>query len=195
MKEYTKKTDNQFRTLDSNPKASRQASISDILQAYKNGMLDRQPVQREDIQDKNLLQGKFSDLVQYKDLQIDEDEESLQGKFQSIPTTKQESMLQKKMSNNTGLPDNVKTGMENLSGYSIGDVKVYYNSPKPIQLQALAYVSRNTIHIASRQKKHLPHEICHVVQQRQELVQPPMQLQDLNVNNDKVLERGLRNRK
>ena len=35
MREYTKKSENQSRTLDSNPKASRQAPLSEILQAYK----------------------------------------------------------------------------------------------------------------------------------------------------------------
>ncbi|MBW1298397.1 DUF4157 domain-containing protein, partial [Aquimarina litoralis] len=38
--------------------------------------------------------------------------------------------------NNTGLPDTLKSGIENLSGYSMDDVKVYYNSSKPAQLQA-----------------------------------------------------------
>ncbi|HEY9835791.1 MAG TPA: hypothetical protein V6D27_02770, partial [Vampirovibrionales bacterium] len=33
--------------------------------------------------------------------------------------------------NQTGLPDNLKAGVENLSGYSLDDVRVYYNSPKP----------------------------------------------------------------
>ena len=40
-----------------------------------------------------------------------------------------------KMENTTGLPDNLKTGIENLSGYSMQDVKVHYNSPEPSQLQ------------------------------------------------------------
>lgn len=37
----------------------------------------------------------------------------------------------KKKANNTGLPDNLKTGIENLSGMSLDDVKVHYNSDKP----------------------------------------------------------------
>ena len=38
--------------------------------------------------------------------------------------------------NKTGLPDNLKTGIESLSGLSMDDVKVHYNSAKPAQLQA-----------------------------------------------------------
>lgn len=39
MREYIKKPENQSRALESNPKASKQAPISEILQAYKNGTL------------------------------------------------------------------------------------------------------------------------------------------------------------
>ena len=41
--------------------------------------------------------------------------------------------------NNTGLPDNLKSGIENLSGHSMDDVTVHYNSSRPAQLQAHAY--------------------------------------------------------
>src|SRR4051812_16037693 len=41
--------------------------------------------------------------------------------------------------NGTGLPDNLKAGVEALSGYSMDDVRVHYNSDKPAQLNALAY--------------------------------------------------------
>lgn len=167
MREYTKKPENQSRTLDSNPRASRQAPISEILQAYKNGTLGKQPVQRESIEDEDMLQGKFSNIVQYKDLQLDEDEEPLQGKFQSTPTTEQESILQKKRPNDTGLPDDLKTSIENFSGYGMDDVKVHYNSGKPAQLNALAYAQGTDIHVAPGQEKHLPHEAWHVVQQKQ----------------------------
>lgn len=80
-----------------------------------------------------------------------------------------EEILQRiqKRENKTGLPDNLKSGIENLSGYSMDDVKVHYNSGKPSQLQAHAYVQGPDIHIASGQEKHLPHEAWHVVQQKQ----------------------------
>ncbi|WP_215907131.1 hypothetical protein [Kordia aestuariivivens] len=44
-----------------------------------------------------------------------------------------------KKKNNTGLPNTLKSGMENLSGHSMDDVKVHYNSSKPAQLNAHAY--------------------------------------------------------
>ncbi|MCC8155365.1 MAG: DUF4157 domain-containing protein, partial [Tannerellaceae bacterium] len=91
--------------------------------------------------------------------------------------------------NQTGLPDDLKTGMENLSGYSLDDVRVHYNSDKPVQLNALAYAQGTDIHIASGQEQHLPHEAWHVVQQKQGRVHPTMQLQEINVNDNEELEK------
>jgi len=91
--------------------------------------------------------------------------------------------------NNTGLPNALKTGVENLSGYSMDDVKVHYNSNKPAQLQAHAYAQGTEIHLAAGQEKHLPHEAWHVVQQKQNRVKPTVQLMGkVNVNDDKELE-------
>jgi hypothetical protein len=91
--------------------------------------------------------------------------------------------------NNTGLPDNLKSGVENLSGYSMDDVKVHYNSDKPAQLQALAYTQGTGIHVAPGQEQHLPHEAWHVVQQMQGRVQPTMQMKEgVAVNDNKGLE-------
>ena len=97
--------------------------------------------------------------------------------------------IQKK-ENNTGLPDILKSGMENLSGLSLGDVKVHHNSDKPAQLQAHAYAQGTDIHLGPGQEKHLPHEAWHVVQQKQGRVKPTMQMKGkLNVNDDASLER------
>jgi hypothetical protein len=74
--------------------------------------------------------------------------------------------IQKK-ENNTGLPDGLKSGIENLSGYAMDDVKVHYNSNKPAQLNAHAYAQGTDIHLGSGQEQHLAHEACHVVQQKQ----------------------------
>lgn len=91
--------------------------------------------------------------------------------------------------NNTGLPDQLKSGIEQLSGLSADDVKVHYNSDRPAQLQALAYAQGTDIHIAPGQEKHLPHEAWHVVQQKQGRVQPTLQMKEsIPVNNDKSLE-------
>lgn len=97
--------------------------------------------------------------------------------------------LQKK-ENQTGLPDTLKSGIENLSGYSMDDVKVHYNSNKPAQLNAHAYAQGSNIHVASGQEKHLPHEAWHVVQQKQGRVQPTFQMKGkVSINDDQALER------
>ncbi|WP_223148928.1 DUF4157 domain-containing protein [Aquimarina sp. RZ0] len=98
-------------------------------------------------------------------------------------------VLQKKI-NKTGLPDELKTGIENLSGYSMDDVKVHYNSASPAQLQAKAYAQGTNIHLAPGQEKHLPHETWHVVQQKQGRVKPTLQMKKgVNINDDKGLEK------
>jgi hypothetical protein len=104
-------------------------------------------------------------------------------------SSQQQQPIQKK-ENNTGLPDNLKTGMENLSGMSLDDVKVHHNSDKPAQLHAHAYAEGTDIHLASGQGKHLPHEAWHVVQQKQGRVKPTMQMKGkVNVNADRGLEK------
>lgn len=91
--------------------------------------------------------------------------------------------------NRTGLPDNLKSGIEALSGLSMDDVRVHYNSSKPTQLQALAYTQGTDIHVAPGQERHLPHEAWHVVQQKEGRVKPTMQMKDgLQVNDDSGLE-------
>jgi hypothetical protein len=92
--------------------------------------------------------------------------------------------------NKTGLPDTLKSGIENLSGISMDDVKVHFNSSQPAQLNAHAYAQGTDIHIAPGQEKHLPHEAWHVVQQKQGRVRPTMQLKNkVNINDDKGLEK------
>ncbi len=91
--------------------------------------------------------------------------------------------------NKTGLPTALKTGIENLSGYSMDDVKVHYNSNKPAQLQAHAYAEGSDIHVASGQDEHLPHEAWHVVQQKQGRVQSSIQMKGINVSLDSRMEK------
>ena len=99
------------------------------------------------------------------------------------------AVIQKK-ENKTGLPDKLKSGVENLSGLAMDDVKVHYNSDKPAQVQAHAYAQGTDIHLASGQEKHLPHEAWHVVQQKQGRVKPSIQLKaGVNINDDKSLEK------
>lgn len=99
------------------------------------------------------------------------------------------SPIQKK-ANQTGLPEQLKSGIESLSGHSMNDVKVHYNSSKPAQLNAHAYAQGTDIHVASGQEKHLPHEAWHVAQQKQGRVKPTKQMKGkVNINDDKGLEK------
>lgn len=91
--------------------------------------------------------------------------------------------------NNTGLPDNLKSGIESLSGMSMDHVKVHFNSDRPAQLNAHAYAQGSEIHVAPGQEQHLPHEAWHVVQQAQGRVKPTMQMKgDAPANDNASLE-------
>ena len=90
--------------------------------------------------------------------------------------------------NNTGMPDNLKAGIESLSGFSMDDVRVHYNSPKPATVQALAYTQGTDIHVAPGQEKHLPHEAWHVAQQMAGRVSPTMNINGMPVNDNAALE-------
>ena len=91
--------------------------------------------------------------------------------------------------NNTGLPDGLKSGLESLAGFDLSDVRVHYDSPKPAQLNALAYTQGQEIHVGPRQERHLAHEAWHVVQQMQGRVQPTIQTKRVAINDDARLER------
>ena len=97
---------------------------------------------------------------------------------------------QREKINNTGLPNQLKSGIESLSGMSMDHIKVHYNSDKPAQLQAHAYAQGNEIHIGTGQEKHLPHEAWHVVQQAQGRVKSTLQMKGgISINNDIGLEK------
>jgi hypothetical protein len=167
------------------------------------------PVQRAE--DEELLQGKFSTV------QREPDEELLQGKFAPVQRIDDEELLQGKFDgaplqggpaqtvastappaapaqreekpNNTGLPDQLKSGIESLSGMSMDHVKVHYNSSEPAKLQAHAYAQGSQIHVAPGQERHVPHEAWHVVQQAQGRVKPTMQMKvGVQVNDEVGLE-------
>jgi hypothetical protein len=106
---------------------------------------------------------------------------------------KQQSLMKQaadnNLRNNTGLPNQLKAGIESLSGMSLNHVKVHYNSNKPAQLNAHAYAQGSNIHLAPGQEKHLPHETWHVIQQAQGRVKPTMQMKaGVQVNDDASLE-------
>ncbi len=104
------------------------------------------------------------------------------------PVQAPRNTLEQRRGNTTGLPDRLKDRIESLSGMSLDDVKVHYNSSNPAQLQALAYTQGTEIHVAPKQERYLAHEAWHVVQQKQGRVQSTMHLQGRAINNNAELE-------
>lgn len=97
--------------------------------------------------------------------------------------------VQTRKKSGNGLPEPLRNGIENLSGYSMEHVNVHYNSSRPAQLQAHAYAQGSDIYIAPGEQQYLPHEAWHVVQQMQGRVRPDIQLSGMHVNLDEGLER------
>ena len=114
-------------------------------------MADRSPQVQKALQ----LQASADTYVQQSDSTSFGQEE------QSIPSTSRAKDYQ---GDRTGLPDALKSGVEQLSGLSMDDVRVHYNSSRPRQLEAFAYAQGTNIHVAPGQERHLPHEAWHVVQ-------------------------------
>jgi Domain of unknown function (DUF4157) len=148
-------------------------------------------------EDEELLQGKFDTAQRVEEeeplqgmftAQRMDEEEPLQAKSTQAPTAQLVEQAEVKP-NNTGLPNQLKSGIESLSGMSMDHVKVHYNSSQPAQLNAHAYAQGSEIHVAPGQEKHLPHEAWHVVQQAQGRVKPTMQMKaGVPVNDDVGLE-------
>lgn len=157
--------------------------------------LQEQAVQRVGLDDEeDAVQGKFADAVQRA---AEDEEEPMQGKFAGTiqraeedeegMQMKSEQAIQQKP-NQTGLPDNLKAGVESLSGYSMDDVRVHYNSSQPATVQALAYTQGTDIHVAPGQEQHLPHEAWHVAQQMAGRVEPTTEIGGMPVNDNVGLE-------
>lgn len=112
---------------------------------------------------------------------------SAQSNAQVLEDNRDSNVIQRQP-NHTGLPDNLKAGMESLSGKNLDHVKVHYNSSKPAAVQAHAYAQGSEIHLASGQEKHLPHELGHVVQQMEGRVKPTTSVGGMAVNDNPSLE-------
>jgi hypothetical protein len=188
-----------------------------IQRAEEEELLQGKAIQRveeeEPLQGKAIQMVEEEEPLQGKAIQRVEEEEPLQGKAiqrsgpeEELPAQgkaiqragmEEEEPLQgkglaaaqrKEAPNRTGMPDQLKSGIEQLSGMSLNDVKVNYNSSKPSQLNAHAYAQGSDIHVAPGQEKHLPHEAWHTVQQKQGRVKPTMQMAGAAVNDDASLE-------
>lgn len=90
--------------------------------------------------------------------------------------------------NQTGIPTQMKLDFESRSGLSFDDVRVHYGSDKPAQLGALAYTQGRHVYVGPGQERHLPHELGHVVQQKQGIVRPTGTLGGLPVNMSAEME-------
>lgn len=88
------------------------------------------------------------------------------------------------------LPEGVKANVERLSGESMADVRVFYDSEKPAEVGAHAFTQANDIHVAPGQEKHVAHEAWHAVQGKQGRVGATRQIGDgVAINDDPKLER------
>lgn len=116
---------------------------------------------------------------------IDRIQRELQDEQKKNPDSQKVAQLKK---NETGMPDNLKAGIEDLSGFSMDDVRVHYGSSKPAAVQAHAYTQGTDIHIAPGQERHLPHEAWHVAQQMAGRVQPTTEIGGMPVNDNAALE-------
>lgn len=163
------------------------------------------PAQREALEEEEPLQGKFS-TIQRQELEEEEEEplqgrflvaqrqgpeeeELMQGHFDSATARTQLESGAAESENRTGMSDQLKSGLERLSGTDLSDVRVRANSPEPSRLNARAYAQGNDIHLGPGQEQHLPHEAWHVVQQRQGRVQATTQMAGVQINDDASLER------
>ncbi|MFZ6721620.1 DUF4135 domain-containing protein [Undibacterium sp. Ji49W] len=168
-------TENATQFVDQRPQARQLAAYSHMMQnspraaqlRAMQGMMNKPALQR--VEDE-ALQAQSAD----------------QGAAQLIEQVESPSVARP---NNTGLPNQLKAGIESLSGMRMDHVKVNYNSGKPAQLNAHAYAQGSEIHVAPGQERHVPHEAWHVVQQAQGRVRPTMQMkQGIPVNDDAGLE-------
>ncbi|MGN6121732.1 MAG: eCIS core domain-containing protein [Sphingomonas oligoaromativorans] len=91
--------------------------------------------------------------------------------------------------NHTGLSDELKSGIESLSGVAMDDVRVHRNSASPGRIGAHAYAQGNEIHLAPGEDRHLPHEAWHVVQQKRGRVHATARVEGgPSYNDDPALE-------
>jgi hypothetical protein len=148
------------------------------------GYSDKEEIKKQT----SLPQRASNEFISRSGLQLKDNRPASLVKKGMVGLLSGKNTVQKK-GNREGLPENLKKGIEDLSGHSVDDVKVHYNSAQPAQLNAHAYAQGTDIHMAPGQEKHLPHEAWHVVQQKQGRVKPTMQMKGkISINDDKGLE-------
>jgi hypothetical protein len=88
-----------------------------------------------------------------------------------------------------GLPEPLRASIEALSGVAMDGVTVHRDSPRPAQMNALAFAHGAEIHLGPGQERHLPHEAWHVVQQMQGRARPSLEARGVQYGLDAGLER------
>ena len=151
-------------------------AIADASAIQLAGLEEEEPLQGVGLEEEEPLQGAGL-----------EEEEPLQGAFAGGAGTIQR--MDATGANQTGMPDSLKAGVEQLSGMDMSGVRVHRNSAEPAKVGAHAYAQGTDIHLGSGQEQHLPHEAWHVVQQAQGRVQPTVQTKGVAINDDSGLER------
>ncbi len=104
--------------------------------------------------------------------------------------------LQREEENKTGLPDSLKSGMEDALGADFSAVRVHASSSKAPAEGALAYTQGSEVHFAPGQfspdntagRQLIGHELAHVVQQREGRVAPTTEVAGMPVNDNPALE-------
>ena len=146
-------------------------------------MQGKSAVQRQPLEDEELMQGKFT-----AQMQPEEDEELMQGKF---------TAQMKPDENRTGIPDDLKSSMESTLNTDFSQVRIHSNSTKATEVGALAYTQGTDVHFApgqfkpesSKGQQLLGHELTHVVQQGQGRVKPTGEVAGLPLNDSPALEK------
>lgn len=82
----------------------------------------------------------------------------------------------------------LRQNVEQLSGVSLGDVRVHLDSPAPTEVGALAFTRGNHVHVGPGQERHLAHEMWHAVQQKQGRVRPTAAVNGGSINDAVPLE-------
>ena len=148
--------------------------VEDEMDESVQGKFDATQLAEDELDEPVLGKFKTTQLVE------DELDDTVQGKFETSQLEAEE--------NNTGMSDNLKSGIESLSGMDASDVRVHYNSSKPAQMNAHAFAQGTNIHVGPGQEQHVPHEAWHTVQQKQGRVQPTTAVNGTPVNDNVSLE-------
>lgn len=174
---------------------SMQGKFTAQLQEEDDELLQGKFATQMQEEDDELLQGKFTTQMQGED-----EEELLQGKFVSQLHADTEPISapggEPAHDDKTGLPDDVRQGMEEAIGGNFSSVQFVTESKKAEEVGALAFTQGKNVEFAPGQFKPdttaglelIGHELTHVDQQDKGTVEPTMEIGEMLVNDDKSKE-------